>query len=466
MEIKSQKSVKGESIYKILKYFYPEFVSSLILYSALSLFDSFFIAGLESKKAYTILGITNTLFHLITKLIDGFSVALTILVGQYNGIYRYEDAGKVLKDGIFTTIIIGGIISLNIFLFSNYIYRFYSIPDDTLNLGIKFLKIKVIGTFLSFIFYPIIGFLRGIKNTKTPMLILFSGAFIFVFFDYILIYGYLGFKRFELIGSAIAYILQYIFMIIVSIIFIKTDKNYKKYRFKIREAINFNNVKNIIKISWSIVLDKASLAISLIWLAKISAIIAKSSINIKPEYILSSFIAINDIERFAILPGLALAQIITFLVSNDYQANRWDNIKNNIKKILILSVLFVGSLLTIFGIYPNIFLSFIDKKNEFSYIVKKVIPIINLFAIFDVIQLILSAALRGATQVKLVMITRILCIALYFIPLSYLSIFINLDPISKIVLLYMILYSSNILMTIIYLIKLRYKNWKSNSIIT
>jgi hypothetical protein len=30
----------------------------------------------------------------------------------------------------------------------------------------------------------------------------------------------------------------------------------------------------------------------------------------------------------------------------------------------------------------------------------------------------------------------------------------------------MILYSSNILMTIIYLIKLRYKNWKSNSIIT
>jgi len=450
----------GESISKILKYFYPEFISSLILYSAISLLDSFFIAGLESKKAYTILGITNTLFHLITKISDGFAVALIILVGQYNGLKKYEEAGTILNDAIITIIAIGGIISFLVFYCTSYIYNFYNIPEDIAKIGISFLKLKSIGIFLNFIFFIIIGFLRGTKNTKIPMIILFLGSFIFVILDYILIYGKLGFYRLELIGSAIAYIIQYIFMIILAIIFIKKDDKYKKYKIDIFKPINFHNIKNIIIISWAIVLDKASLAISLIWLAKIVGIIAKSSSIIKPEHILSSFVAINDIERLAILPGLALAQVITFLVSNDYQAQRWQSIKNNIKKILFLSIIFVGSLLFIFSIYPEIFLSFIDKKNEFSYIVKKIIPIINIIAIFDLIQLILSASLRGATNVKLVMKTRFIFVIMYFIPLSYLILYINTDAILKMLLVYILLYSSNIFMIIIYTIRLKGNRWK------
>ena len=55
----------GESYRKILRYFFPEFITGLVLYSFLYLLDAYFIADFKSTSMYTTLGVTNTMFHLV-----------------------------------------------------------------------------------------------------------------------------------------------------------------------------------------------------------------------------------------------------------------------------------------------------------------------------------------------------------------------------------------------------------------
>ncbi|MBA2306650.1 hypothetical protein H0W26_00770 [Candidatus Dependentiae bacterium] len=76
-------------------------------------------------------------------------------------------------------------------------------------------------------------------------------------------------------------------------------------------------------------------------------------------------------------------------------------------------------------------------------------------------QLILSASLRGAADVKTVMWTRIALITLFFIPFSY---GISLLPLENSLMKFMLLYCSAhlnfALMSVVYYVRLRGRQWE------
>src|SRR5580692_1013463 len=63
----------GEAYSKIIRYFLPEFVTALALYSFPLWLDSLFISTLKSTPMYATLGATNNLLHLLIKIAEAFS---------------------------------------------------------------------------------------------------------------------------------------------------------------------------------------------------------------------------------------------------------------------------------------------------------------------------------------------------------------------------------------------------------
>jgi len=88
----------GEGYGTIVRYFLPEFVTALALYSLLYLLDAWFIAHLKSTSMYATLGVTNTLLHFIVKIAEGLSVGTIVLTGIHNGAGRLEQAGRSFID--------------------------------------------------------------------------------------------------------------------------------------------------------------------------------------------------------------------------------------------------------------------------------------------------------------------------------------------------------------------------------
>lgn len=451
----------GETYSTIIGYFCPEFITSFLLYSALILLDDYFISNLKGTAAYSTLGVTNTLFHFVTKIADGFSVGMVILCGQYNGIGDVKQVGKAVVDAFWVTCILGGIIASVLYVSAYWIYKFYEVPESMIVLGMPFLRLRALGVFFNFVFFAFVGFLRGIKNTKVPMCFFILGALTFIFFDYALIFGKFGFMPMGLLGSALASVIQYSVMFTGLLVYILFDSEYTKFGINFFYPLQWSNIRALVALSWPVMLDKASLALCHIWLAKMVACMCKTVPANLSQNLLPSLAVINRMSSFVLLPGLACAQVITFLVSNDYKANNWPSIKNNTKKVTIFSFFLVGTLLLFFSLFPRLFIRYFDKDGIFIDFAAKAVPIINILIFFDLLQLILAAALRGAANVKTVMMVRGLVTFLIFIPLSYIFSILPIENmLIKFVLTYSAFYISNALMSIIYLKRFKHDAWK------
>lgn len=444
----------GHTIFAILRYFYPELITTILLYGLIYI-DNYFISQLAISAGYTTLGYTNMLFQFITKIAEGFSVGMVILCGYYNSKDEYKNVGSAVSDAFWATSFIGTVIALALFFGASIIYNFFQIPQEMVSLGVPFLRLRAIGVLFNFIYFALLGFFRGIKNTKIPMYLFMTGSTLFVFFDYVLIFGKLGFPKMGFMGSATASVIQYSIMLIGAFIFILQKQ--KKYDIKFFRLIKFENIIKLISLSWPVMLDKASLALCNIWLGRMMGIITAGTIN--PVMILGAYTALKDIERIALVPGLAFAQVLTLLTSNDSSSGNWSGIMATLKRVFLLSYTMVSIILLIFFLGLKSYLNIFDVNNVFTSFVIKAFPIVAILIFLDLSQLILSALLRGAGKVQLVMKVRWMITILYFLPVTYIITFLPIESmLVKFMLIYGTFHISGILMSIVYLQKLQNPN--------
>ncbi len=445
----------GEGYLQISRYFFPEFVTAVILYSVPLLIDARWIAHLKSTSAYATLGVTNTLLHSIIKIAEGISVGAIIMTGQSNGMGNFKRAGETLVNVFWTTILTGGFISLVLFFGAYHIYAWYRMPADVIVLGVPFLQLRALGVFFTFMYFALIGFLRGVKNTQVPMRIFMVGCVIFLVLDYILIFGGFGIAPMGLIGSAIASVVEYAVMCVIALYYVLRSPELQKYEINIFSSfMSWEHIKELIYLSLPVMIDKAALSFCYVWLGFCLAPMGTCA--------LASFSVIKDLERFALLPAIAFAQVVTFLVSNDYGKGDWDSIKNNIKKIAFLSSMGVFALLFMCSMWPSQIIQMFDFKGEFTSFAAQAFPVISVLAFFDVLQLILAGALRGAANVHIVMWTRLISCAFFFAPVAFMCSRVQTEnTVLKFIIIYSSLYICNAVMSLVYVKRFRGQRWKN-----
>jgi len=422
----------GDSFSNIIKLWIPETISQFIYIILPPLFDSYVVASLRSTSMYGALGTANNFLHVLLKFAEAIPIASVAIIGRHNGAKKYDECGKDLGDSFWVSTLIGLMQFGLIFSAAASIYRMLGVPEEMVVIGTPFLRLRAFGILLAFISLALVYFLRGIKNTKAPMAIFFVGVCSFIFFDYALVLGKFGFPRLGLYGSAIAAIIQYSIVIVLAIWYLLSNKDYKKY-FSHLFFWNFRpgRMLHLLNMSWKIMIDKTALSMSYVWLFKM--------ITPMGAFAITSFDVIKNLERFALLPAVAFAQIITFLVSNRLGAEDPDGAKSNIKKVLIVSSIATGSFLLFFCIKAKYLISFFDPNNQFTHIAAPAFVLVSTLVVFDFIQLILAGALRGAGDVKTVMYTRFFCCVFFFTPLAY---FIAKLPIESVSLKFALIYGT------------------------
>ena len=448
----------GESYNKILRYFFPEFITAFLLYSLPFWFDAYFIGSLQSTSTYATLGVTNTLMHLLIKIAEAVSVGTVILSGKFNGAGEYKDVGRSLRDAFWLNVVLGGMFAGLLFFGAHWIYYAYGVPEKMISLGVPFLRLQAISLFFMFVSFSFIGFLRGIKNTQVPMYIFSLGILTFIFFDYVLIFGKFGFPQMGLQGSALAGVIRYVVMAVFACVYIFWHKENRKYGIELLSVFNDTSyIKRLLILSMPIMLDKALMAMAYVWLGKMICTMGKEGV--------ASFSVIKDMERFSILPAVAFAQVITLLVSNDYGTGNWEGIKSNIKKVIFLASLMIFITVLIFSCNAQAIIQLFDKKAKFTTLAAYAFPFLSILGFFDLLQLILAGALRASGNVSLVVGVRLAVLLGYFVPISYFFSSIHFQHQAiQFIMIYGSFYVGNALMSLAYIQRFRNNEWKKNII--
>lgn len=372
--------------------------------------------GHHSTNELAAASFVNNIFNLIILFGTGFAYGLTPLIGESYGKKDYINIGKLLKNSLFSNLIIA--VFLSAIMCVLYIRIEYLGQPKELMIYIKPYFLIVLSSILFvMLFNGFKQFAEGITDTKTPMWILIFGNIFNIIGNYILIYGKLGIPELGIIGAGLSTLISRILMLFAFIIIFLEENKYKEYKMGFRKsAITKETFKKMNLMGWPIALqmgmESASFNLSAIMIGWIG------SIALAAHQIAGTISTLS----FMVLYGMGAA--ISIRISYFKGQNDIIKIKETaISGFHLNMTICIFAALIYFLIKNHIGYLFTDNQ-DVAAITSSLIIILMLYQIGDGTQITFANALRGISDVKSMMYIAFIAYFIVSLPIGYIFGFI------------------------------------------
>ena len=161
----------------------------------------------DDGKSLAIAGITGVYYLIFASIGFGLNNGLQALIARRAGENRPQEIGKLFNQGIFIALAIAAMGIVLTYLFVPTVFRLFIEDEDRLKQAIGFLRIRIWGLPFLFIYQMRNALLVGTNQSKYLIAGTAAETLANVFFDYVLIFGKLGFPALGFNGAAIASII-------------------------------------------------------------------------------------------------------------------------------------------------------------------------------------------------------------------------------------------------------------------
>lgn len=275
----------------------------------------------------------------------GFSTGSQILIGRRNGEKNYHKIGEIVIGGI----VFLWLAALAIFLFTRafsgtILGRILS-SENVLQASLNYLDWRIWGLFFSTTNVMFRAFFIGITRTKVLTANAILMALMNVFFDYVLIFGHWGFPAMGIGGAALASVIAEASSVVFFIGYTLTVVDLKKYGFIGKIMRNLKVIKNILKVSFSLMIQYF-LSLTT-WFVFFLVIEQRGETSLAVSNMIRSFYMIIG------MPVMALSATANTLVSNSIGAGKQNEVISLIWKIVRLTLSISLVFVLILGLFPK-----------------------------------------------------------------------------------------------------------------
>ena len=285
-------------------------------------------------------------------------------------------------------------------------------PHDISEYAISYLRIRFFNGFFIAAIFVFEDYFRGLSKPGITMIIIAITSILNIFFNYILIFGRLGFPQMGLRGAAIATVMAELIGFLIFFFSFLSKKNRFAYLTCRLPHISLMVIKRILNIGLPLgikgVLDEASFLVFAIIVAKIG----------------TDALAVNQIvfQIFALsfMPGGGLSRAATTLVSRYMGEKDLKNARRSGYIATVMSFIMMMIVSTTFVVIPHFYIGMFSKEPRILELGSKVLLIAAICEIFDSLGMVLSGSLCGAGDTRFVMVAMLVTAWGVFIPISYL----------------------------------------------
>ena len=202
--MRSIDTTKGSISKNMLKLAWPIAVTNIInvFYN---IADTFFVGQLEeSAQAISAVTLTFSVVFLLVAFAIGISTATTTLISQYFGADNKEKLSKTVNTSIALMILLAFIVIAVGLSTKQWIFKLLQADESIIPLADEYFTIIMFGMLFMFLFFVLSSMLRGVGDTKTPMIAGIASSIINIILDPFLIYGWLFFPKLGVAGAAYA----------------------------------------------------------------------------------------------------------------------------------------------------------------------------------------------------------------------------------------------------------------------
>lgn len=362
-------------------------------------------------------GITNQVMLVGIAMAQAMSVGGTAMISRHCGAGQEKKVPHIVKHlmVLMIAIVIIPFVGISL-LFPQRIMSFIGAEQETINIGLNYFRIIIVGFIFQSLNLSIFASMRGAGDTKTPMVINIGVNLLNVIGNYVLIFGKFGLPAMGVTGAGLSTSLSHVvaFMILMVILLKKTHI----VRLNLSKGFRFSKriIQNLVMVGGPAALEQVGFRLGVILFIKIVS--GLGTVAYATHQIASSIISLS----FA--PGQAFGIAASTLVGRSLGQNRLDRADRFIKETNRLALIASGFFAFLFFFFGPQLVSLYTKDPGVIVLSAGVMRIIALIQPFQASAFAISGGLRGAGDTVSTLIVTM--VGVIVIRLSVAYVLINL----------------------------------------
>ncbi len=396
---------------RILKIASPA-IAGLSSQMIVSLIDTAMVGRLEhSEVALAAMGLGVLATWTLTSFFSSLATGTHILVARRQGEGKFNEAGIVLNNSLFVSLVVGLVFGFLGYTFSHDVIGLLSSDDAVAVAGGDYMKYRSIGLpfFLLAVAYR--GFYYGIGHTKVFMFSALISYFFNILFNYLLIFGNWGFPAMGVAGAGLAasigMFLGYLFFVFVTFL-----HGYRtKYRYYDLLAVGMNYIMPIVRISLPVSFQNILILFGFLMFVAITGIIGTVEQAATQVVITALFISF--------MPCFGLGIAAQTLVGNELGNARPNEAERFGVETARIATIFTFLLGIVFVISPDTVLRVLTPNQAIIDAARPLLRIAGVAQVGYGAGIVIANSLQAAGATLYVMWIEIVTHWIIFLPLSY-----------------------------------------------
>ncbi len=404
-------TTQGPVVKNLMKLAWPIAISNLanVFYN---IADTFFVGHLEnSAEAISAVTVSFTIVFLLVAFAIGLSTATSTLISQYYGAKDHENLEKTVHTSIILIFSFAFVVTITGLLTKKWIFLLLKTDPAVIPLADEYFTIIMVGMFFMFTFYVFQSMLRGVGDTKTPMIASIFSNIINIVLDPFLIYGWLFFPKLGVAGAAYATVIARLLLSLYLFYRILQKDSPLGIRLK-RIRLNFRITKEILRIGIPSSFSEMTVALGMtILLARVNTFgpIATAAHGIGIRF-----------DSIMYMPMAAIGQAASTMVGQNLGAKRRDRTYEAGKKSMIFIFLSTFIVTILAAVFAKPLVSIFTNSPEVIELGRYYIYFHIAFYCFLGIRVSALYSFYGAGDSRTAFITTLITLFVLRVPLAYL----------------------------------------------
>lgn len=299
----TQGSIAG----KLIQFMLPV-LGALILQAMYGAVDLLVVGQFGTDTGISAVATGSNIINLVTFVITGLTMGVTVLISRYLGEGKNERISKVIGGAVVFFIAFAVVLMILLLFFAPVFAGWLNAPEEAFSLTVTYVRICGAGIAFVIAYNVISGIFRGLGNSRLPLIFVFIACIVNVIGDLVFVAGF----HMNVAGAALATILAQAVSVVLSFVIIRKQK----LPFHVsRKDIRFNNeVGKFIKLGGPIAFQEMLTNISFLILC---AIVNSISLEASSGYGIA-----QKVVAFVMLIPSALMQSMSAFVAQNVGAGK------------------------------------------------------------------------------------------------------------------------------------------------
>lgn len=328
---------------QIWKIAYPILIS-LIMEQLIGMTDTAFM-GRVGEVELGASAIAGVYYLAIFMLGFGFSVGGQILIARRNGEENYRMIGNIFYQGLYFLLFMAVVMFVLSRLFSPVILEQLVASPRVCEAAVSYINWRVFGFFFSFVAVMFRAFFVGTTQTKTLTLNSIVMVLSNVMFNYVLVFGKLGFPALGIAGAAIGSSLAELVSMLFFVIYTWRKVDCRKYGLNRLVRFRLEELKHIMNVSlWTMIQNAISISTWFLFFIFIEHLGERS---------LAITNVVRSVSSIPFMIIMAFASTCSSLISNQIGAGDVVHVRTTIHQHIRLCSAIVWPIIILIACFPT-----------------------------------------------------------------------------------------------------------------